>query len=163
MALLRLSLLALALFGLVAHANTVEMPLPGFQCQGMSHSVRLPGKLSQLRALGRVTEEQTVHVQEWDGYKTVEKMLRFEGLYVQVITFSNDPERYSLAALHLESPKWQVSPFRIGQPTSEALARLGAKGSSPTGTWRFSGESETLHIESSSGRLFRVVYECYTG
>jgi hypothetical protein len=129
----------------------------------MSQSVRLPTKLSQLRALGRITDEQTIHVQEWDGYRTVEKTLRFEGLYVQVITFSNDPERYSLAAVYIESPSWRLSPFRVGQPASEALARLGARGSSSSGTWRFSGESEALHLESRSGRVHRVVYECYTG
>ena len=144
-------------------ADPVSVNLPGFQCTGMKQSVRLPKTLSLLRKLGKLNEEQTVHVQELDGYKAVEKLLRFNGLYVQVITFTNDPERYNLAAVHVEAPGWSVSPIRIGGSVGDALIPLGVVRPEPNTTWRFAGESDSLYVEARGGKVFRVVYECYTG
>ncbi len=147
----------------IAAAEPVSVNLPGFHCTGMKESVRLPGKLSQLRKLGKLNDEQTIHVEEWDGYKAIEKLLRFDGLHVQVITFTNDSERYNLAAVYIEAPGWSVSPVRVGALASEPLSRLGAVKPEPNGTWRFAGESDSLYVEARNGRVFRVVYECYTG
>jgi hypothetical protein len=128
----------------------------------MKESVRLPLKLSQLRKLGKISDEQTVRVEEWDGYKAIEKLLRFNGMHVQVITFTNDPERYNLAAVFIEAADWTVSPIRVGSPVA-VLARLGAAKPSANGTWRFAGESDSLYVEARAGKVIRVVYECYTG
>jgi len=144
-------------------ADPISVNLPGFHCTGMKESVRLPGKLSQLRKLGKLNEEQTIRVEEWDGYTAIEKLLRFNGLYVQVITFTNDPERYNLAAVYVETPGWSVSPVRVGVAADEPLSRLGAIRPGPSGTWRFAGESDSLYVEARNGKVFRVVYECYTG
>ena len=157
------ALLALSACVNAASANPVSVTLPNFQCAGMKESVRLPGKLSQLRKLGKLNDEQTVHVQEWNGYKAIEKLLRFNGLYVQVITFTNDPERYNLASVHIEAQGWSVSPIRVGSPATEVLTRLGAIKPGPNATWQFVGESDSLYVEARDGKVFRVVYECYTG
>lgn len=129
----------------------------------MRQSVRLPPKLSQLRKLGTLREEQVVRTEEWEGYKAIEKLLRFDGLYIQVITFTNDPERFNLAAVYIESSKWSISPFRVGESISTALSRMGTKATDPNGAWRFSGESDTMYIESRGSKVYRLVYECYTG
>ena len=144
-------------------ADPVRVALPGFQCTGMAQSVRLPSKLSQLRQLGRVTHEQVVHTQEWDGYKAVEKLIRFEGMRLRVVTFTNDPEKYSLSGAYIESSAWNLSPFPIGQPIRAAVSRLGVTNPASNAVWQFSGESESLYLESRKGKVFRVVYECYTG
>jgi len=156
-------LMALAAIAMPAKADPVSVNLPGFQCTGLKEGVRLPRKLSQLRKLGKLNEEQTIHVEEWDGYKAIEKQLRFNGLYVQVITFTNDPERYNLSAVYIETPGWSVSPIRVGSPVQELLTRLGGVKPEPNATWRFSGESDSLYVEARDGKVFRVVYECYTG
>ena len=155
------ALLLLACHGL-AYADPVQVDLPGFHCSGMKESVRLPHKLSQLRKLGTLREEQTVRVEEWDGYKANEKLFRFTGLHVQVVTYTNDPERYNLAGVFIESEAWTLSPLRVGSPVSE-LTRLGAIKPGANSTWRFSGESDSLYVEARAGRISRVVYECYTG
>ena len=119
--------------------------------------------MSDLRSLGKLISEETFRVEEWEGYKAIERLLRFNGLSVQVITFTNAPERYSLAAVYLESSVWSLGPYRVGQPAAPLVKQLGAKNFSSNATWHFNGESESLQIEARSGKVHRIVYECYTG
>ena len=140
-----------------------QIDLPGFQCVGGTDSIRLPAKVSSLRSLGKLISEETVRIEEWQGYKAIEKLLRFNGLSVQVVIFTNAPERYSLGAVYLESPVWSLGPYRVGQPAAPLVKQLGAKNFSSNATWRFNGESDSLQIEARSGRVRRIIYECYTG
>ena len=146
-----------------AHGEPTDVPLPGFSCATGTYGARLPTKLSALRAIGRIQDEQIVRVENWEGYRAIERIIRFDGLHVQVITFTNDPERYRLARIFIESPRWQVGFIRIGQPSAPLLEQLGASSPSRDGSWRFEGESDTLYVEAIAGKVFRVVYECYTG
>ncbi|HEY1092128.1 MAG TPA: hypothetical protein VGE47_13630 [Burkholderiaceae bacterium] len=143
--------------------DVVRQSVPQLSCAGGAYGTRLPKGLSALRALGRIRDEQILRVEKWDGYTAIEKMIRFDGLYVQVITFSNDPERYNLAGVFIESSRWDIAPIRVGQPAAPLLARLGAKNTSRDATVKFTGESDSLFIESRAGKVFRVVYDCYTG
>ncbi len=129
----------------------------------MKESVRLPAKLSELRLIGKLIEERTVHVEAWEGYKAIEKLLRFNGLSLQVITFTNDAERYNLSAVTIESPRWSVSPIPVGSPVSDLQARVAGFVPKSTGAWHLAGESDSLHIEARNGKVTRVAYECYTG
>ena len=155
-------LLAIGVPSVLADGPT-QIDLPGFQCVGGTDSIRLPPKLSSLRSLGKLISEETIRVEEWEGYKAIEKLLRFNGLSIQVVTFTNAPERYSLAAVYLESSVWSLGPYRVGQPAAPLAKQLGAKNFSSNANWRFNGESESLQIEVQSGKVRRIVYECYTG
>ena len=141
----------------------INVSRPGFQCVGSPDGVQLPETLSALRRLGVLLSEEVVRTEEWEGYKAVEKRLRFKGLSLHVITFTNQPERYSLGSLELSSPAWSVAPIAVGQPSEPLLRRLGARRTTSSGVWRFNGESESLIIEAHRGNVRRVLYECYTG
>ena len=139
------------------------MSRPGFRCMGAAESVQLPNTLPALRGLGELLAEETVRTEEWEGYRAVEKHLRFKGLSLHVITFANQPERYSLGSLDVSTPNWSVAPILVGQPAAPLLQRLGAKQPGSSGAWRFSGESDSLLIEVRRSKVQRVYYECYTG
>lgn len=156
-------LLTLGFFASSLQANPVVVALPGFQCTDSPFGVRLPAKLSALRALAKHQEEQTGRIEQWEGYQTIDKLLRFEGLAVEVITFTNDPEKYHLAAVTIESPHWSVSPFRAGQSARAALKRLGVAQPGPQTHWHFEGTTDSLYLETRGGRVVRLVYACYTG
>jgi hypothetical protein len=121
-------------------AEPVDVSAPAVSCVGGVYGAHLPKKLSELRLMGQVREEQVVRVEQWDGYQAIERRIRFNRLSANVITFTNDPERYNVGGLVVESPRWSVSPIRVAQPSGPLLERLGVK----------------------SG-VVRVVYECYTG
>jgi hypothetical protein len=152
----------LSLHAVAQSAQAMEVSARSVSCFGGAYGARLPGKLSELRQLGEVRVEQPVRVEEWDGYKAIEKRLQFDGLSVNIITFSNDPERYSLASLSVQSSRWSVSPFRVGEPPVSLFELLGVKLVS-TGAWRFQGESDSLYVEVREGKVVRIAYECYTG
>jgi hypothetical protein len=160
--LLRLFPLLLFSYFQTAFADPLEVDLPTFSCTGMKESIRLPPKLPQLRQMAKLNEEKTIQIHEWDGYKTLEKLYSFKGLYLHIITFTNDPDRYMLGAAFIESSEWSVSPIRVGSPVA-VLNRLGLAQPSDNGTWRFNGEADSLYVEVRAGRVSRVVYECYTG
>jgi hypothetical protein len=146
-----------------AHSEPVRASLPDFACATGAYGVRLPPKLSALRLLGKLEQEKVVSTEQWDDYQTVELILRFKGLSLQVITFTNDPERYNVAAMAIESPRWVVSPLQVGQPSAAPLTRMGVRAGITDGAWRFEGESDALYVEARRGKIHRVFYECYTG
>jgi hypothetical protein len=145
-------------------AEPVHINLPAFSCHSGTYGAKLPSTLPALRSLGPLKSEEQGEVQVWEGHRTVEKWLRFEGLSVLIVTFSNDPNRYALALLEVTSPHWQVaSRFRIGQFAGEVLRELGVSSPPSNGEWRVAGESDTVLLVVRNGRFTRITYECYTG
>ncbi|MES2635044.1 MAG: hypothetical protein V4669_18905 [Pseudomonadota bacterium] len=141
----------------------VVVAVPAFSCVTGPFAVQLPAVLSGLRALGKLKEEKVVRVQSWEGYKAVERWLRFEGMELQIVTFTNDPERYTLGSALFESPRWSQAPARVGEPSGPLVTRLGAAQVEANANWRFAGETDSLYIQSKAGKISRVLYECYTG
>ena len=145
-------------------AEPLQISLPSFSCHSGLYRAKLPSTLQALRNLGPLKSEVQGDAQDWEGYRTVEKWLRFDGLSVLVVTFSNDPSRYSLSIVDITSPRWQVSSrFRIGQSASKPLQELGVSSSQSNGEWRIAGESDALILVVREGRFAHVSYECYTG
>ena len=144
-------------------AETTEVALHGYSCSAGAGGIRLPEKLSAVRALGVKVPEEVGESQQWDGYSTTERTLGLDGMTLQVITFSNDPERFLLSMAIIESARWDLSVIRVGQQLKQAFAALGYSGKPTNGNWRFNGESESLYVEARAGKISRLVFECYTG
>lgn len=159
-----LALIGLSLIAPLAGATQpVEIDNPSFGCHKPGVGVELPKSLSALRQIGVVQSEELVRTEEWDGYQALEKRLQFNGLTLQVITFTNQPERYILSLLEVTMPNWSVTPIRVGQAAGPALSGLAVSAKRPYGVWRINGETDTLLIQVRGGKVERVLYECYTG
>lgn len=145
-----------------ARADESEVEVPSFSCGDKVLGIRLPARLSELRALGTIRSQKTVSRQHWDGYETAEQVIYFAGLGVQLVAFSNDAERYLLAAADVTGRAWSLGALRVGRPVPPPFAALGL-GHQRDGIWRVAGETDSVHVELRDGRVRRFVYECYTG
>ncbi|GAC1376570.1 MAG: hypothetical protein NVS3B3_15740 [Aquirhabdus sp.] len=137
----------------------------GLACQSGKYGLRLPATLPGLLALGPRPAVKGLGTQRWKGYTTTYKRIRFDGLSMDLITYSNDPNRYSLASLTIRSTAWtMLAPFAVGESVDDIRARFGDVAKDD---WQlrsiYSGENESVHFDTRAGRVSAIIYECYTG
>ncbi len=138
----------------------------GLACQGGKFSLKLPATLPALLALGPRPRVERLETQRWEGYTTTHERVLFDGLYVDLIAYSNDPGRYSLAKVTIRSSAWaRLAPFAVGEPVDAARARLGSVAKDD---WQlrsiYAGENESVRFETTrAGNVSAIIYECYTG
>ena len=138
----------------------------GLTCQGGKFSLRLPATLPALLALGPRLGEESLETQRWAGYTTTRKRLRFDGLSIEVVTYSNDAGKYSLAAATIRSAAWaKLAPFTVGETTEAVRAKLGSVSKDDVQLRSiYAGENESVHFETTrAGKVSAIIYECYTG
>jgi hypothetical protein len=138
----------------------------GLACQGGKFSLRLPATLPALLALGPKVGEESLETQRWEGYTTTRKRVRFDGLSIDVVTYSNDAKKYSLAAVTIRSAAWaKLAPFTVGETTEAARAKLGSVANDDVQLRSiYAGENESVRFETTrAGRVAAIIYECYTG
>lgn len=163
---MRLTLIALGLLAAsrALAAEPVAVPVPGFACAGSPLSISLPARWPDLRRLAPLQAEEVLGVEPWDGYQAITRALRFAGLRLEVVTFTNDPERYLLSLATITRPSWALGPLRVGADAATALRPWGITGPPPGAGWRIEGESDAVVVEATpAGRIARVTYDCYTG
>ena len=139
--------------------------LAGMRCVGGSYGLRLPATLPALNTMAPLVSTLILEVEKHEGYTATRKVLRFKGLTLGVVTFSNDPTRYALDSAEISSSAWRnIAPFRVGQRIEAAHKLLGVI-ADPDLYLRstYTGEAESVRFESRSGRITSVIYECYTG
>jgi hypothetical protein len=170
----RLTCLALltGLAGATAWANQAgkagdpQYFVEGLACQGGKFGLDLPAKLPALLAMGPRVGEEGLETQRWEGYTTTRKRIRFHGLTADVITYSNDPDKYSLASLTITSAAWaNLAPFAVGESIDATRAKLGSIAQDDEQLRSiYAGENESVRFETTrAGKVKAIIYECYTG
>ena len=146
-------------------AGEPEYFVENMRCLGEPFGLSLPPSLPELMAMAPVLSEQVQQVEQWEGYTSTAKTVRFKGLTLGLITFSNDPKRYSLSSAQVLSPAWaRLSHFKVGQIAAAVHAVFGSVGEDDTDLRsKYSGENEGVRFETREGHVTRVIYECYTG
>ncbi|MYM39308.1 hypothetical protein [Duganella qianjiadongensis] len=136
-----------------------------FSCNGGRLGLRLPLTPAGVYKLGTMVQSLPIEVQQWDGYRTTAKALRYRGLTLEIITFSNDASRYLIETATIQHPRWkQLAPFYVGQSRAEVFRVLDVKDSTPeVEQLEFGGDGDTLRFSFRSGKLVQVQYVCYTG
>jgi len=134
-------------------------------CNGGRLGLRLPLTPAAVRKLGTIVETLPIEVQQWDGYHTTAKGWRYRGLTLEIITFSNDANRYLIEAATIQHPRWKrLSPFHVGQSREQVFRVLGVNDSTPEAEQlEFGGDVDTLRFSFHCGKLVQVQYVCYTG
>jgi hypothetical protein len=160
--------LILAMLG-IGSAETAEQPdhvnhVPEFACSSGPHRLKLPKSYSSVRRLGKLKRETVTRTEDWDGYKAQERELVFEGLRLLVITFTNDRDRYIIAAADITDRRWNlVDGFRVGDTIDKARAKLAAASNANADTLEFGGDTDVVLFKVSGGRVTAISYDCYTG
>ena len=138
----------------------------GLACQGGKFSLTLPATLPALLALAPRHGEKNLETQRWEGYTTTHKQIFFDGLAVDVITYSNDPDKYSLGSVTIRSAAWaRLAPFAVGEDVDSVRAKLGPIANDD---WQlrsvYAGENESVRFQATrGGKVSAIIYECYTG
>src|SRR5258706_13700681 len=97
----------------------------GLACQGGKFSLKLPATLPALLALGPRPRVERLETQRWEGYTTTHERVLFDGLYVDLIAYSNDPGRYSRAKVTIRSSSWaRLVPFAFRPPSHAVRGKL---------------------------------------
>jgi hypothetical protein len=142
----------------------VSVTLAAFSCQSGPFAPSLPKTLPSLLKIGTLKSDTKGEVHDWDTYRATERTLKFEGLTLAVVDFSNNPDRYLLGSLASSSSKWKLTPaFQVGGLAQQPLRAVGAPTDFKEGVLRVVGETDSVSLVVQSGRIMRVTYECYTG
>jgi hypothetical protein len=136
---------------------------PSYAEEFSCSEVRLPRTIGGLRKLGVLQNEKIIDETDWGSYKTHERRLQFEGLVIEVVTFTNG-HLYLLSSISITSRVWRMAPgFRIGQPVEAALAKRGFKGVRNGNDITVAGDADVLTLRVKDGKLVAIMYGCYTG
>ena len=135
------------------------------QCQAGPFGLHLPMTLPQVMALGPIIRQVDGDVEQAPGYTATRRYVDFNGLALDLIVFSNDPDRYMLVYAMASLPRWgALLPFPVGSPAAAVRAALGShsKGD-PSLRATYGGDTDSMKFKVAKGKIVEVSYECYTG
>ena len=137
--------------------------LKEFDCNKGPYAAAIPREFSKLRQFAPLLSERELGNEDWGEYKAIGRELRFDGLTVVVVTFSNG-RPYMLSGIRVSAPQWQVTGhLRVGMKASEFFSRLG-KPRVADGVWNISQLGPTeLFLTVKDGKIAVIDYACYTG
>jgi len=160
---IRASLLAIAVIALLLPEANAQTYVADLSCTTGPYRVRLPKTYRALRVLAPLKRERVLQKEEQDGHTTVYRELRFNGLELELVTYSNKPNQYVLASAVLSTPAWRIG----GQLRVGTAARIALKGLAPQpypndGELEFNGDADSIRVTLSRGRVLDVEYSCAT-
>jgi hypothetical protein len=161
-------ILSFALLQHIAVAAPVK-PIYGyienFSCSDGPFSLRLPSDAQAFAQLGPVLQRGTGEIEEWESYRTTRTYVRYPGLDLGYIAFSNEPARYMISYIEVTTPDWRVTgPFKVGDLVSTIRRVLGPVAQDDSELKRqYGNEGDGLTFEQVGGRITKIRYDCYTG
>jgi hypothetical protein len=157
------ALAAVAALGLISFDANAENYVAEVSCTKGPYRLKLPKSYKALRALAPLRREKVLGKEDRDGYTVTYRELRFTGLELEVVTFSNDPSRYLVSSAVLSTPAWKIGgQLRVGSPAKSALRGLARDELPKEGELEFSGETDSIHVTLAAGRVLDVEYSCNT-
>lgn len=145
---------ALGLVGLEANAQTYVEKL---SCTSGPYRVQLPKSYKAVRGLGHLRRERVLKSEDTATHRE----LRFNGLELVVVTFSDRPNQYVLSKAIVSSRAWRIGgQLRVGSPARSALKGLQAKDLPRDGELEFSGDRDSVRVNLAAGRVLDVEYSC---
>jgi hypothetical protein len=160
---IRASLVAIAVIALLLPEANAQTYVADLSCTTGPYRVRLPKTYRALRVLAPLKRERVLQKEEQDGHTTVYRELRFNGLELELVTYSNKPNQYVLSSAVLSTAAWRIG----GQLRVGTAARIALKGLAPQpypndGELEFNGDADSIRVTLSRGRILDVEYSCAT-
>jgi hypothetical protein len=139
--------------------------IENLSCDHGLFGLRLPSDAKAFSRLGPILQSQSGEVQEWGSYRTTRTYVRYSGLDLGYIAFSNDPARYLISYVEVTKPDWQITgPFQVGNAVSAVQSILGPAAQDDSGLKRsYGSEGATVTFEQTNRKITKIRYECYTG
>ena len=132
-------------------------------CTKGPYRLKLPKSYKAVRGLGAVRRDRVLKIEDHGTYTATHRELRFNGLELELVTWSNEPGRYAVTRAIITTSNWRIAaPLRVGAPAKQALRGL-ANESPRDGELEFSGGADSVRIALAGGRIFDVEYSCQPG
>jgi hypothetical protein len=148
--------LVFASFDATAQSYTVA----DLSCTKGPYRLKLPKSYRAVRGLGTIRRDRVLKIEDRGPYTATHRELRFNGLEIELVTFSNEPGRYALTKAIITTSNWRIAgALRVGAPAKSALRGL-ANQSPRDGELEFSGATDTVRVNLAAGRVLDVEYSC---
>jgi len=149
----------------VAYALDNSVFVEEVRCVGGRLGLTLPSDVRILKKLSKVLREEIGEVEKWEGYTAIRKTIHFDGMSIGIVEFSNDPARYMVTSAEITGAAWnRISPFKLRGSVAAAVALIGEPAKTDPALQRsYGSESDNVMVQSASGVITRVYFECYSG
>ena len=130
-------------------------------CDSGPYGLKLPKTYDELRKIGPLKGERLLREEDVGPYKVLHRDLVFNGLRLNVLTYSNDAEKYQVTSAEIRSPQWRIAgPFRQGQLLPPRVGDVDTKALSSTATVEFSGAADLVRVRLVGRRVSVLTYLC---
>ena len=104
-----------------------------------------------------------MRTEEYATHSATHRELRFNGLELVVVTFSNKPNQYVLSKAILSSPAWKIAgQLKVGSAAKSALRGFQQEELPKDGELEFGGDTDSVRVTLAAGRVLDVEYSCHT-
>ena len=130
-------------------------------CDSGPYGLKLPETYAELKKIGPLVNERLVRDQDFGTHRARHRELVFNGLRLEVITYSNEPDKFYVSQAEIRSPHWKISgPFRYGQVLPAVVGDVHTKTLRGTSTVEFSGDEDTVRVRLVGRRVMGLTYLC---
>jgi hypothetical protein len=156
-------LIAVALCLAPLYAQAQSHAVADLSCTKGPYRLKLPKSYKAVRGLGTIRRDRVLKIEHHGTYSATHRELRFNGLEIELLTFSNEPGRYALTKAIITTRNWRIAgPLRVGAPAKSALRGL-ANESPRDGELEFNGATDSVRVNLAAGRILDLEYSCQPG
>lgn len=156
-------LIALALGVASFEVSAQSYNVADLSCTKGPYRLKLPKSYRAVRGLGAIRRDRVLKIEHHGTYTASYRELRFNGLEIELVTFSNQPGGYALTKAIITTSNWRIGgPLRVGAPAKSALRGL-ANESPRDGELEFNGATDSLRVNLAAGRVLDLEYSCQPG
>lgn len=160
---IKAALIAIAVLALISPDAKAQAYVADLSCTTGPYRVRLPKTYKALRVLAPLKRERVLQKEDEGTHTVTYRELRFNGLELEVVTYSNKPNQYVLSSAVLSTPAWRIGgQLRVGTAARIALKGLAAQPYPSDGELEFNGDADSIRVTLSRGRVLDVEYSCAT-
>ena len=162
-ALVAILLVAVALpvsFDAAGRGNTSHF-IDKLSCDSGPYSLKLPQTYAELKKIGSLVNERLLRDLDLGTYRARHRELQFNGLRLEVVTYSHEPDKFYITQAEIRSSQWKISgPFRYGHSLPAVVGDVHTKTLRSTATVEFSGDEDTVRVRLVGRRVMGLTYLC---
>jgi len=143
-----------------AKGNTSHF-IDKLSCDSGPYSLKLPQTYAELKKIGSLVNERLLRDQDLGTHRARHRELVFNGLRLEVVTYSYEPDKFYVSQAEIRSSQWKISgPFRYGQSLPAVVGDVHTKTLRSTATVEFSGDEDTVRVRLVGRRVMGLTYLC---
>ena len=130
-------------------------------CDSGPYSLKLPQTYAELKKIGSLVSERLVRDQDFGTHRARFRELVFNGLKLEVVTYSYEPDKFYVSQAEIRSASWKIAgPFRYGHALPAVVGDVHTNTLRSTSTIEFSGNEDTVRVRLVGRRVMGLTYLC---